>query len=208
MTWQTFARLEHGDIFALCRCGGSQNKPFCDGSHLRNNFDGTETAPTNSYAERAQTYQGEGIVVRDDRAICEHAGFCGNRLTNVWKMVRDTDDSVVRTQVMAMIENCPSGALTFRLKPGTTGAEPDLDVDSTDGEPDLDVGGADVEPDLDVGIGVTKDGPYFVTGKVDIERSDGESLETRNRMTLCRCGQSKNKPLCDGSHQAVGFSDS
>jgi len=187
MIWQTKAEVKAGDPVALCRCGGSANKPFCDGTHATTGFDGTESASTGPYGERATVYEGTGVVVRDDRSICEHAGFCGNRLTTVWKMVSGsaTDDSVVRTQMMSMIERCPSGALTYRLT-----AE-----------------GDDVEPELAYEIAVTDDGPYFVTGGVPIERSDGLPLETRNRVTLCRCGQSANKPLCDGSHKEAGFRD-
>jgi CDGSH-type Zn-finger protein len=188
MTWRTGVRFETGAVVALCRCGQSANKPFCDGTHARAGFDGTEVAVQGSYAERATPYEGEGIVVHDDRALCVHAGFCGNRVSNVWKLVGGgtTADSVVRAQVMAMIERCPSGALTFRL-PG--------DED-------------DIEPELPAAVGVIDDGPLAVTGGVRVERSDGELLEPRNRMTLCRCGQSGNKPLCDGSHKSAGFVDS
>jgi CDGSH-type Zn-finger protein len=188
LTWQTRGSLPVTDPMALCRCGQSGNKPFCDGSHRTNGFDGTETAPTSSYDERQTTYTGTRIVVRDDRSVCEHAGFCGNRVTNVWKMLRhgDTEDTVKRSQLIAMVERCPSGALTYRLE--------------ADGE--------DVEPELRAAIGVVEDGPLFVTGGVRIERADGEPMETRNRVTLCRCGGSGNKPLCDGSHQTNGFSDS
>jgi CDGSH-type Zn-finger protein len=188
MTWETTARLDDQAIVALCRCGGSANKPFCDGTHTRNGFDGTETAATSGYDERSKTYQGTNVVVRDDRSICEHAGFCGNRLTNVWEMVggSGTDDSVVRSQMMSMIEHCPSGALTYRMNPE----------------------GRDIEQELPVEIGVTDDGPYFVTGGLPVVRSDGRAFEARNRVTLCRCGASKNKPLCDGSHKDAGFRDS
>jgi CDGSH-type Zn-finger protein len=187
-TWQTTAELGARNVVALCRCGGSSNKPFCDGTHARNNFDGTETAATSTYDERAKTYQGTGVVVRDDRSICEHAGFCGNRSTNVWEMVSGagTEDGSVRSQMMAMIEHCPSGALTYRM---------------TDDGPD-------VEPDLPVGVAVSADGPYFVTGGLTVDRSDGQRFESRPRMTLCRCGASANKPLCDGSHKDAGFRDS
>ena len=185
LTWQTTDHLRTGDQIALCRCGGSSHKPYCDGTHQTNGFDGTESAATDSYDERARTYQGTGITVRDDRSICEHAGFCGNRTSNVWKMVKETSDSIVRSQVMAMIEHCPSGALTYRI--------PDDD--------------RDVEPGFGTGIAVTSDGPYFVSGGLAVTRADGQPIESRNRMTLCRCGQSAHKPLCDGSHKETDFRD-
>jgi CDGSH-type Zn-finger protein len=183
---RTAAELGARNVVALCRCGGSSNKPFCDGTHAVEHFDGTETAPTSTYDERAKSYEGAGVVVRDDRAICEHAGFCGNRLTNVWKMVEGTEDPATSSQMMAMIEQCPSGALTYRLT----------------------AAGPEVERELPVGIAVTADGPYFVTGTIPVERSDGQPFEPRPRMTLCRCGGSANKPLCDGSHKETGFRDS
>ncbi len=187
LTWETYERIEARPVVALCRCGGSDSKPFCDGTHARIGFDGTESAPVDDYDDRAATYEGTHIVMRDDRGICEHAGFCGNHVTNVWEMMKGsaTDDTVVRAQVMAMIENCPSGALTFRLEPG----------------------GDDVEPELAAGIGVVQDGPLYVTGGLPVERSDGQPFESRNRMTLCRCGASGSKPLCDGSHASSDFHD-
>jgi CDGSH-type Zn-finger protein len=181
LTWQTTEVVEASETYALCRCGGSSNKPFCDGTHNRNGFDGTESAPTDIYQERAKRYEGTGIAVADDRGICEHAGFCGNRASNVWKMTRQTDDTVVRAQVIAMIERCPSGALTYEIN------------------------GEVIEPDLPAEVAVIEDGPLWVTGGVTVERSDGQPFESRPRMTLCRCGGSKNKPLCDGTHKEIGF---
>ncbi|MGO9198418.1 MAG: CDGSH iron-sulfur domain-containing protein [Acidimicrobiales bacterium] len=189
LTWQTTTRLEAPARYALCRCGQSSNKPFCDGTHAKVGFDaaGTGAGLAENYDSRSKTYLGTGIVVRDDRSVCVHAGFCGNRITNVWKLVSGsgTDDSIVRAQVMAMIERCPSGALTYRVE----------------------ADGADIEPELADEIGVIDDGPLWVTGRVVVTGPDGEEIEWRNRMTLCRCGQSKNKPLCDGSHTEAGFLD-
>jgi CDGSH-type Zn-finger protein len=54
---------------------------------------------------------------------------------------------------------------------------------------------------------VTPDGALWVSGSIPIERSDGQPFEARNRVMLCRCGNSKNKPLCDGTHKEIGFSD-
>jgi hypothetical protein len=101
----------------------------------------------------------------------------------VWKAVSDTDDVTVRTMVIGMIEHCPSGALSYSLA------------------------GEQQEPTLPRAIGVIDDGPLWVTGGIPIELVDGTRLETRNRVTLCRCGASTNKPLCDGSHTDAGFTD-
>ncbi len=185
LTWESLEHLDPSTpLYALCRCGQSSNKPFCDGTHARVGFDGTESA-TSTYDERSRTLGGTRIVVRDDRSICAHAGFCGNRVTNVWKMVHGTEDSIVRGQLMAMVERCPSGALSYRLK----------DQDH------------DLEPDLPAEVALIADGPIWLTGGVPVTTSDGQTLETRNRVTLCRCGGSKNKPLCDGTHKAIGFTD-
>lgn len=189
MTWETTARLdgEGGDLY-LCRCGGSSNKPFCDDTHLANGFDGAQTATTAPYAERATVMAEGGVVVRDDRGLCVHAGFCTNKVTNVWRVAKGAGatDPVARASMIAMIEHCPSGALTFRL--------------TEDGH--------DLEPEFAAQIGVMDDGPLLVTGRIPITRSDGTTDEVRNRVALCRCGQSANKPFCDGTHAKVGFADS
>ncbi len=181
IAWSNPEPVDDGVAYALCRCGGSGNKPFCDGTHASNGFDGTETAPTDDYASRASELGGTGITVYDDRGICAHAGFCGNQATNIWEMVDSTDDTQVRSQVVAMVERCPSGALSCEID------------------------GSRVEPDLPRQVTVITDGPLWVNGGIPVTRSDGEPLQTRNRATLCRCGQSANKPLCDGSHHEAGF---
>lgn len=193
LTWRKDTELEGGDGYALCRCGHSGNKPFCDGSHAEVGFDGTETAPTAPTKERQKVFEGKGIVVKRDYEICSASGFCGNRFTTVEKMMADEDESTVRAQIIAMIERCPSGSFTYSLK---------------DDE-------EDIEPDLPAEIAVCADmtdegaviGPLWVTGGIEIERSDGKPLETRNRVTLCRCGQSSSKPFCDGTHRDLGMTE-
>ncbi len=182
LAWETTEQIPTDDRYRLCRCGESDSKPFCDGAHARAGFVSEDTA-SGTYDERATELGGTRITVRDDRSICVHAGFCGTRLTNVWKQVPKTDESTVRVQVIAMVEKCPSGALTYRFD------------------------GGDVEPLLAEAISVTEDGPLWVTGDVALTSSTGETIETRNRVTLCRCGASANKPLCDGAHKTVGFTD-
>jgi CDGSH-type Zn-finger protein/uncharacterized Fe-S cluster protein YjdI len=184
--WVPDEPLDHSDgRYALCRCGGSNDKPFCDGSHKTNGFDGTETADRGEIAERRMEFPaGEGTV-SFDLATCEHAGYCGDRFTNWRRMAREADDPAVRERLMQMVRLCPSGALEMK---------PDADAEL-------------LEPALPVSIGVVRDGPLWVRGGIEITAADGETYEVRNRVTLCRCGHSRTKPLCDGSHKHIGFRD-
>lgn len=181
LAWQTVDSAVQGRTTDLCRCGHSAQKPFCDGSHVAAPFDGTEVASREPWSARRSTHEAVGITVHHDGPLCEHARFCVNRTTSWRKMLPNTSDIGVRGQLMGMIQNCPSGALACAI----------------DGET--------IEPDLPIGISPIEDGPLWVTGNVTIISSDGTPLETRNRVTLCRCGHSKNKPLCDGTHEDIGF---
>src|ERR671914_1672144 len=91
-------------------------------------------------------------------------------------MVGKTDDTQVRTQIIAMIERYPSGALSYTLAP--------------DGEI--------VEPDLPKEITVIPDGPLWLSGGIPVERAERLTFETRNRVTLCRCGASRTSPCAKG----------
>jgi CDGSH-type Zn-finger protein len=194
LTWHTGEVTDTPERYELCRCGQSSYKPFCDATHALIDFDGTESADTRRTVERQETYPGgTRIVVRRDYSLCMESGFCGNRETDVQKMVPHTGDTRVRAQVMAMIERCPSGSYTYAVEEQ----------------------GDDIEPDLPCQVAVTTEitadgpiaGPLWVTGRIPIERADGQPFETRNRVTLCCCGRSKNKPLCDGTHRLAATSE-
>ena len=172
-----------GDYF-LCRCGQSDNKPFCDGSHRQASFDGEVTADRGPSAERRKTMVGTGVVMTDDAGLCSAGDFCGVRYTNVWKMIKKTDDPEVRARLKRMVENCPSGRLQFSEEEG----------------------GEAIEPEYAPSIAAVPDGPLWVRGMIAVTAPDGETYEVRNRVTLCRCGASMNKPFCDGSHKRTGFS--
>lgn len=180
--------IESQPYYSLCRCGHSKNRPFCDGTHRQIGFDGTETADTRPTETRAVRFSDSTrIIVKKDASLCMLSGFCGFRNVSLQQMLEATDDTMFRSLVMAMVERCPSGALTYRIEEE----------------------GPDIEPDLPVQIAVTTEitsegpilGPLWVTGSIPIERSDGKPFETRNRVTLCNCGQSCQKPLCDGTHR-------
>lgn len=172
--------------YALCRCGGSSNKPFCDGTHVRAGFDGTETADRAPRETRTRVFEGEGVEMSDDRSLCDHSGFCGDRNTDVWHMIRDANDPEVRERLIGMVRLCPTGRLAASLPEGQE---------------------HDLEPPYEPCVAVVTDGPLWIRGGVEIVGADGEAYEVRNRVTLCRCGESSNKPFCDGTHRENGFRD-
>lgn len=59
----------------------------------------------------------------------------------------------------------------------------------------------------DVSIKCRENGPLLVTGPVTVEDHEGNAFDTAGKETiaLCRCGASKNRPFCDGSHRDCGF---
>lgn len=199
LAWRTDGELETQPDYALCRCGASRIKPFCDGSHAEVGFDGSETADTEPSAKRQKSYPGTGMILNDDRSLCIHAGFCHNQVTDVWQMMQETGSTLARIQVIGMIEHCPSGALSYMLDEPTFDLDEDGEISRCEAEPSC------VEPNLPRAIALIPNGPLWVTGGVYILRSDGTPLEVRNRVTLCRCGHSKNKPFCDGTHAEIGF---
>ena len=190
LTWKVDKVLQEKGPYELCRCGHSKDKPYCDGSHCEIDFEGKETAPTTTFAERQKVFdRGTGIVVKVDNALCMDSGFCGNRVTNILRMMPDTTEPKVRAEIMAMIDRCPSGTYSYSM--------------TKDGE--------DIEADLPVQVAatteITSEGPIigslWVTGNIPVERADGLPFETRNRVTLCNCGESCKKPLCDGTHRRI-----
>lgn len=172
-------------VMALCRCGGSANKPFCDGTHAKNGFSGARLG--GGPKDRRRDHVGKRITIHDNRALCAHAGHCTEGLAAVFNSERrpwiDADGATV-AEIIVAVRRCPSGALSY----------------SIDGIEHRDQAG-------EAAIAVTKDGPYAVTGGAElVEVAMGEGA-SREHFTLCRCGASKNKPFCDGSHWDAGFRD-
>lgn len=165
----------------LCRCGHSQNKPFCDGSHNKVDFDGSETADHGPIAERRKAYESEKITILDDRSICSHAAECTDRLPQVWRIRgRPWIDpkGAPPEEAKDVIPRCPSGALQY-TEPGSDGP---------------------VEQETEPAVKAAVDGPYMLRGGIEVVSAEGRPYEVRNRQALCRCGLSSNKPFCDGSH--------
>lgn len=176
--------------YALCRCGRSKGMPFCDGTHAITGFDGTETASRKKYLDQNDPTVGPDLVLNDVEKLCAMALFC-HRAGGAWDLAEHSDDPKSKETAIQEACDCPSGRLVACDK--NTGKS--------------------IEPDFKPSISIVEDmahnvsGPIWVKGGIPVESSDGTQYEIRNRVTLCRCGASKNKPFCDGTHCNIGFSD-
>ncbi len=188
--WKKGKEFETKSEYYLCRCGDSKNKPFCDGTHTKMHFDGKETASREPYAKQAQNMNGPTLMLHDAENLCAFARFCDPQ-GKIWSLIENTDDPKIRDLVIREAMHCPSGRLTLHDK-------------ETDKE---------IEEKLSPSIGIIEDpplkcsGPLWVRGGIIVESHDGTRYEKRNRLTLCRCGASQNKPFCDGSHASIKFND-
>jgi CDGSH-type Zn-finger protein len=177
--------IEAQPMMFLCRCGGSNNKPFCDGTHVQNGF--TDEKEPDRVPDRMDDYEGDAITIHDNRGVCSHRGHCTDNLPQVFKMGEKPwidPNGAEADEIARVIEMCPSGALSY----------------TRDGELYKDL---EREP----AIIISKDGPYDVQGEVEFVDAEGNTPESKEHYTLCRCGHSKNKPFCSGQHWYVDFKD-
>jgi CDGSH-type Zn-finger protein len=175
--------------YALCRCGKSKNKPYCDGAHEYYDFNGKETASKAKYEDRADVFEGPDLYLSDD-GRCAYARFCHRADGDVWSLAENSDDPHLKSEAIIAANECPSGRLVAYDKAGNETEkkfEPSIEIIQ--------------DPDNGVSSGL------YVKGYIPIESSDGEEYESRNRVMLCRCGESRRKPFCDATHVVVKFTD-
>ena len=178
-------QLETQPTVALCRCGGSKKKPFCDKTHAKIGF--SDEKADGRTEDRRVEYKGAAITIHDNRGICAHAGLCSEGLSTVFQLEHEPwidPDAAQAEEIIAIVKSCPSGALSYSVEGKEQGDQAR-------------------EP----AVTVSQNGPYLVTGGpelVDVDWGEGASTE---HFALCRCGASKNKPFCDGSHWSIQFED-
>ena len=171
-------RLQVKAVTSLCRCGASKDKPYCDGSHVDLGFE-CKKFPERT-RDRTKRYAGENITILDNRGVCSHNRACVKGLPEVFRKDQrpwiDPDGAPV-PKIIEIIEKCPSGALSYELGGHHLG-----------------------NLDRDPAIQVDPHGPLEVVGDIEIRDNAGTTPQMSEHYTLCRCGETKNCPFCDGSH--------
>jgi CDGSH-type Zn-finger protein len=188
--WKKGKEYPKQESYFLCRCGMSKNKPFCDRSHASNSFDGSETASKKQYIQQCEKIFGPKLDLTDSQQLCSAARFC-HLSGGTWSNVEKSDNPQAKEIAIKTACNCPSGRLVVWDKKT----------------------GKAIEPNFEPSISLIEDpqakvsGPIWLKGSIMLGSEDGTAYESRNRITLCRCGKSKNKPFCDGSHISCKFND-
>ncbi len=186
---------------ALCRCGGSNIKPYCDGTHARIGFSSAKdpeqaTAPAppgpanaqeHRVPDRLDRYEGKDIAVVDNRGTCCHFGQCTEQLPAVFHHDGEpfvTADAAESEAIEQIVRRCPSGALGFERNGAVYEGE-----------------------QREAEVFVSGNASYYVRGGIELQGERMNRGASREHYALCRCGRSKNKPFCDGTHWYVGFRD-
>jgi len=183
------AEIETGAVAALCRCGRSKNKPFCDGSHKAAGFTSApdHSSIRNSEIQYTGVVEGREVTVSYTPVLCSHAGECSRLAKAVFNPSEKPwikPENGTLEDVVAVLAACPSGALRMNI-----GQQRPYHLAS-----------------VDVEITVEEHGPYWVKN-IPLEAEFNGAGASRAKYVLCRCGQSKNKPFCDGTHYDVKWRD-
>lgn len=172
-------------VTALCRCGASKHKPYCDGSHSLARFIGEKDPDRRS--NRIKEYVGAQISVVDNRGVCDHNGTCINLLPSVFRMSTRpwiNPDGESPEKIIEIIKQCPSGALSYQMD--------GVRYQAFERPPAM-----KIVP----GAGIR------VEGGIKLKDDLGNQPECAEHYSLCRCSHSLNKPFCDGSHFFVDFDE-
>ncbi len=177
--------IETKAVMALCRCGHSKNKPFCDNSHKEVGFKSRGGEPAGR--DRLIAYEGAEVTVTFNPRICSHATECARLAGHIFDETERPwvqPDNGTRAEVEAVVSACPSGALALKRADGMREHRLAKRCQIT----------------------VQADGPYWVQGVKPPTGPMGQGMSSR-KYVLCRCGLSGNKPYCDGTHKDRGWKD-
>jgi len=138
--------------------------------------------------EKRIKYESDNITVSYSPDICIHAAECVNGLPNVFDPKKKPWVNVAGAnpaEIIEVINKCPSGALEYEL----------IDIETRKEERVMEK----------TKITLMPDGPLMVEGNLSVCKMSGENIKDGEKLFLCRCGQSSNKPFCDGAHKKAEF---
>lgn len=137
-------------------------------------------------------YTNEEVTVVWKPNVCIHSTLCWKGLIEVFNP-REKPwikmDGAATEKIIEQVRKCPSGALSYYLNANAPADEDKVVAES-----------ASV-----MKIEVSPNGPYLIKTECLIVHSDGREETKAGTVALCRCGNSGNKPYCDGSHRKTGF---
>lgn len=139
-------------------------------------------------SDKLHVYESDAIRVTYDAKRCVHYAACVRGLPKVFdprKRPWVMPDEATADQIADVVERCPTGALHFERKDG----------------------GATEQPDVENSVLVSTNGPVYMRGELEVMGAYNRVERRETRAAFCRCGSSKNKPYCDGTHVATGFRD-
>jgi CDGSH-type Zn-finger protein/ferredoxin len=178
--------IKLGSVSSFCRCGQSNGKPFCDGTHNKVGFVGEKD--DDRRPDKVVEFAGKEITIYDNRGVCSADGACVRECPEVFQKDKKPNwifpDEAGVKKIVATIEQCPSGALSYKV-----GSERIQDLDR--------------KPAIEI----AKNGPLEIVGHIDLIDDMDSTPESKEHYTLCRCGATKNKPFCDNSHKKIEFKD-
>ena len=134
-------------------------------------------------------YSNDDVTIVWKPEACIHSKICWTELKEVFDpFVKPwiKPEAAPTERIIAQVKKCPSGALSYYMNR-------DAQADEI------------VQVDAETIVEPAKDGPLMVYGNVTIKDSKGTLTKKSNATAFCRCGQSENKPYCDGAHRKAGF---
>lgn len=123
--------------------------------------------------------------------VCIHSTLCWKGAAGLIDVFNPAEKPWIKPEgadtgrIIEQIKKCPSGALSYYMNSKTEAPPAAIQAESI--------------------VEVMKDGPLLVYGNITVKQQDGSETHNNKVTAFCRCGQSSNKPYCDGTHTKIGF---
>lgn len=159
----------------LCRCGESKKAPYCDGSHGAAGFVG-KSKPLKK--QDIIVWEGKKLKTYFNPNICMHARYCAP-LGELRKKEGDDGSTATAEKIVFIANKCPSGAVSYEKLADFT----------------------EKKPNHENRVSIRKGGEIRIQAESNAVNFDLSDRQDSDKITLCRCGKSLNKPFCDAQHE-------